>query len=291
LIWRDSLDTGLIPNELKRATIIPIHKGDSRALPKNYRPISLTSHIIKIFERILRTHLVNFLEDNNIMNSNQHGFRAGRSCLSQLIAHYDYIIDCLEEGLNVDVVYLDFAKAFDKVDHGVLLHKLRTMGVGDKVGIWLHSFLSDRTQSVLVNGFLSEQCKVISSVPQGTVLGPILFLAHIADIDSGLSSRVSSFADDTRISRQISSIIDFELLLFDLQKAYEWQQINNMMLNEKKFETLRYGKNKDIKLNTNYLTPTGQHIESKKKVKDLGVIMNDTANFSDHIEYTCIKVR
>ena len=108
LFWRKCLDAGYIPPRLKKSIITPIHKGDSRAVTANYRPIALTSHIIKMFEKILRRHVVKFMNENNLFNDNQHGFRSGRSCLSQLLEHFDQILDLLESGGNVDVIYLDF---------------------------------------------------------------------------------------------------------------------------------------------------------------------------------------
>ena len=113
LIWKRSLLSGEIPNVLKSANIVPIHKGGSKGEAKNYRPVALTSHIIKIFEKVLRNHIVSHLEENRLLNPSQHGFRAGRSCLSQLLSHFETITKILEDGDNVDVIYLDFAKAFD----------------------------------------------------------------------------------------------------------------------------------------------------------------------------------
>ena len=132
ILWRDSLDTRNIPELLKLANIVPIHKGGSKAFAKNYRPISLTSHLIKIFERVIRKHIVKYLETNNLLNQGQYGFRSGRSCLTQLIDHYDRVLHQCEIGANVDVIYLDFAKAFDKVHHNILLSKIRNMGIGAK---------------------------------------------------------------------------------------------------------------------------------------------------------------
>ena len=132
--------------------ILPIHKGDSTAEAANYRPISLTSHLVKIFEKVLRKKIVWFLEKHDLFNSSQHGFRAGRSCLSQLLAHYDKILTILDQGHNVDLIYLDFAKAFDKLDFNVTLSKLKTFGIDGNVGRWLQSFLTDRYQTVIVNG-------------------------------------------------------------------------------------------------------------------------------------------
>ena len=117
MIWRDSLESGIVPKNFKKQLITPVFKKGSRAKPSNYRPISLTSHIIKIFERILRTHIVKHLESNNLLCSNQHGFRKGRGCLTQLLKHIDRILNNFLNGNDTDCIYLDFSKAFDKVNH------------------------------------------------------------------------------------------------------------------------------------------------------------------------------
>ena len=144
-------------------------------MPANYRPIALTSHIIKMFEKILRRHVVKFMNDNNLFNDNQHGFRSGRSCLSQLLEHFDQILDLLESGGNVDVIYLDFSKAFDKLDFKIVLRKIKAMGIDGRVFDWIKSFLTERTQQVSVNGILSDPAAVISGVPQGSVVHITIF--------------------------------------------------------------------------------------------------------------------
>ncbi|XP_076067684.1 uncharacterized protein LOC143040475 [Oratosquilla oratoria] len=136
----------------------PIYKGGDRTLPKNYRPVGLTSHIVKVMERCVRDKLFTHLEENNPIKENQHSFRKVRSCLSNLLAHYDWLLRNLSEGKNVDVVFLDFAKVFDKVDHGVL-HKARDLGISGKLGVWLHNFLTDRIQTVAVDGLKSSETK------------------------------------------------------------------------------------------------------------------------------------
>ena len=292
MLWRKILDLGITPDILKLAHIIPIHKGDHRGLAQNYRPIALTSHIIKLFEKVLRKKIVQYLEENNLLNDSQHGFRQGRSCLSQLLAQYDKIVSLMEKGLNVDTVYLDFSKAFDKVDHLIVIEKLSLLGIGGKILKWIKSFLLNRRQCVITNGFSSEPSHVRSGVPQGSVIGPLLFLILIGDIDAELyNSFLSSFADDTRASKGVASPRDISLLQTDLDVIYQWAQNNNMTFNSKKLELLRYGNNSALKAETSYLSPDGTQIPEKAHVKDLGVIMSNSGNFSEHINTVCQKAR
>ena len=284
ILWRQSLDKGIVPDELKRSTITPIYKGGSRSLAANYRPVALTSHVIKIFEKVLRAHIVKHMDENNLFNPNQHGFRSGRSCLSQLLEQYDLILNILDEDANADVVYLDFSKAFDKVDHSIVLRKIKKLGIDGKLLQWLKSFLTERKQSVLVNGVTSESQHVISGVPQGSVLGPLIFLVLIGDIDKEVvHSLVKSFADDTRATKEVKTLEDAVLLQNDLEKIYKWTDDNNMKLNDVKFELLRYGKNQEIKTQTSYTSPSGVEIESKDVVKDLGILMDNNCTFQKQI--------
>ena len=165
ILWTESMRTGKIPSRLKLGVISPVHKNGPRSQAKNYRPITLTSHIIKIFERVLTKKLVEYLETNLLFNAQQHGFRKGRSCLSQLMEHYQKILNIMENGSNADIIYLDFAKAFDKVDHGILIRKLAQIGIGGRILAWIYEFLNNRQQIVKVSGSLSSSENVVSGVP------------------------------------------------------------------------------------------------------------------------------
>jgi hypothetical protein len=269
---------------MKHAVIFPLAKGGSLTSPSNYRPVSLTSHIVKIFERVIKGRIVNFLEKYKWLNSKQHGFRSKRSTLTQLLEHYDEIINALCDGSNVDVIYLDFAKAFDKVDHSILLAKLQNAGIRGNVYEWIKKFLQNRTQSVVVDGEISAPVEVLSGVPQGTVLGPLLFLVMANDLSNNCPhSSVSCFADDTRVLGIVKNTRDVENVQADLEEIFKWADENNMKFNESKFEILRYGKNTDLKEESTYYSSNNAAIDEKESLRDLGVQMQNNALFDEQI--------
>jgi hypothetical protein len=291
-IFQSSYDSGHIPAILKLAYVIPIHKGGSRSEPINFRPISLTSHVVKTFERVLRKTMVNYLEFNKKMDQNQHGSRAGRSTLSQLLEQQDEILKALENGENLDTIYLDFSKAFDKCDHGIIFHKLKSLGIRGKIGRWLFNFLSGRFIQVLVKGRKSSKSSLVSGVPQGSVIGPIIFLIYISDIAEGINANTLVYVDDTKLKQKIKSEEDVELLQEELNKLYSWGEKNNMEFNNKKFQVLRYGANSQLKDETEYFTGNfDEVIERFETLRDLGIKMSEDASFTEHIENICKKVR
>ena len=284
------LTQGSIPSDLLLVLICPVHKGGSRGLPRNYRPVALTSHIVKVFERVVRKTLVEHLEKSGFLPDGQHGFRALRSTLTQLLAFWDSILDRLEDYSGVDVVYTDFSKAFDKVETGVLLHKIRDCKVTGKVGCWLASFLDPaaRQQAVVVDGRVSSLTPVISGVPQGTVLGPVLFSIHIRDICSELSpdTMATSFANETRVQHAVKTYQDCSDLQSDLEKIYNWAKTVNMHFNSEKFECLRFWPGSSTPPAYQYKGPENNEIEVKTHLKDLGVQVSSDLSFKLQVEKT-----
>ena len=282
-IWRKSLDNGEMPEGVAISIIIPIYKEGLKGEPSNYRPVALTNHLTKIFERILRKAIVKHLEANDLMNETQFGFRTGRSTISQLARYYDSIMTMLENGNRVDSIYLDFAKAFDKVDHNILIMKLKSLSIDGNILRWIEKFLKERKQVVRVCNQLSREERVISGVPQGSVLGPILFLVMMHDINENIFyATIGSFADDTRLWKLITANSDIDNLQNDLQIIYEWADNNNMLFNGKKFEGISFGKN-DHDNYQKYKTPETSEIDRKHHVKDLGIIVSDDLKFNNHI--------
>ena len=284
-LWRKSMDTGIVPIGLKQQTIVPIFKKESKANPANYRPVSLTSHVLKIFGRVLREKLVTFIESNNLLTNDQYGFRPSRNTILQLLVHIDNIIEILERNKNADVLYLDFAKAFDKVCHKTLLKKLEGFGIQGNVLRWIGNYLDERYQRVIVQGKLSESELVKSGVPQGTVLGPVLFILYINNITEVLkNSAIKIFADDSKLIRAIESEEDRKMLQEDLIAVIKWADDNRMQLNDTKFMLLQHGQNDNLKqpyrINENVL------LEQSENAKDLGILVDSELKFNQHRD-TC----
>ena len=190
----------------------------------------------------------------------------------------------LDSNSSVNMVNLDFSKAFDTVDHGILLHKLRAVGITGNIGIWLFHFLTDRSHFVRLPGGISEDHPVLSGVPHGTILGPLLFLIMISDIDNDVSvSKLVSFTDDTRLYSGVGDVADCDNLKLDLNSVYDWASSNNMIFNSKKFVYVCFSSNMSALKSNLYSDPAINIIGPSTHVRDLGVSMSSNCTLDFHI--------
>ena len=291
IILRKSIDRCEIPDIYKMANITPIHKGGKKCKynPENYRPVSLTSHIMKVYERIIAKNIIMHLTKNNLFNENQHGFVPGKSTQTQLLLYYKDIFESLKDGVRIDTVFLDFARAFDKVNHEILMKKIVKHKIKGKVAMWLKEFLYNRKFRVVANNVESKEEEVTSGVPQGTVLAALLFIIMISDIDENTrESIVRCFADDTRNSKRIEKEEDIILMQKDLDSIYEWSNKNMMKFNIEKFEQISHGEVEGVPI-IPYKNPEGEDILSDNTIKDLGVTCNNNLLFKEHIDDVVMK--
>ena len=243
-LYQQSISTGQVPDEWKKAIVSPIYKKGTKSDPANYRPISLTCLCCKVLEHIVLSHMAKHLSHHNIILDSQHGFREKLSTVTQLTTSVNDWSTTLENRGQSDVILLDFSKAFDRVSHQHLSAKLKFYGIRGSTLTWINAFLSNRYQSVSVNGHHSSWVEVTSGVPQGSVLGPALFLVYINDIQDNISSKIRLFADDSIVYRDISSPDDHKILQNDLQTLADWSKTWLMDFNIKKCATLSISRKK-----------------------------------------------
>lgn len=233
---------------------------------------------------MVREEITKHMSSNDLYSVHQHGFRRGRSCATQLLEVTEDFTSVLDQGNSIDCIYLDFRKAFDSVPHKRLLLKLKSYGIRGKMWSWIESFLENRLQRVVVNGEPSASAKVTSGVPQGSVLGPELFLLFINDLPevlSSLKSTVKIFADDTKLYCEVNDQQDSEILQQDLTSINKWADRWQLPFNNDKCKVIHYGKRNH---HFNYkLRENGQNLKATTTEKDLGVTFDDQLKFSEHV--------
>ena len=289
IIFTTSLVTGKLPQEWKMAKITAIYKnkGDKHSA-ENYRPISLTSIACKIMESIIRDDIMKYLSENNILTNRQFGFMGGRSTTTQLLQIMDKWTEVLENDGTLDVIFCDFKKAFDTVPHRRLIDVLQYYGINEPVISWIQNFLNDRQQKVCVNGTYSQVFDVTSGVPQGSVLGPLLFLIYInVMVEKTENAEIYLYADDLKLYQQINNDSDAENLQNDVDKLYDWTTYSLLKFHPDKCETMRIKPNRKKDLNNPYYCIDNTRLRVVTIVEDLGITFDNKLSFDDHI---CKKV-
>ena len=272
-VYRRSLAEGAVPADWRKANVTPIFKKGSKSDPGNYRPVSLTSVACKMMESVMRDAITVHLDRNKLIRASQHGFMKGRSCTSNLLEFLERATSAVDEGKSMDVIFLDFAKAFDKVPRERLLKKVKAHGIRGRVWTWISAWLKDRTQRVVLNGEFSSWMDVLSGVPQGSVLGPLLFLIFINDIDLAVEKidLIKKFADDTKVGQVITNAEDKERLQEMLSDLCRWADKWGMAFNTKKCKVMHLGiRNPKYRYEMN-----GVELVETEEERDIGVMVTN----------------
>ncbi len=281
-IFEVSLHTHEVPNDWKLAHVIPIYKGKGpKHDPKNYRPISLTSVLCKVMEKVVRGTLLDHLAGNLLISPHQHGFLARHSTTTQLIEFLSWVTEQADAGNAVDIIYLDIAKAFDSVSHLKLLARLRQYGVSGDLLAWIKAFLTDRKQKVCLSDASSGWSPVTSGVPQGSVLGPILFLIFINEmVEAAAPANIKLYADDAKIYGLANTPQQAEIIADSMQNVKLWASRWQLNLAVQKCGVLHVG-NGNGKFN--YVLD-GDQLSKFDSIDDLGVTIDGSLKPSRHVE-------
>ena len=280
IIFSTSIRLQELPQEWKHANVSAIHKKGSKTKAQNYRPVSLTCVLCKVLESIIRDEIIKHMKGNNLFSPKQFGFIAGRSTVLQLLNVLDIWTEILDQGGSLEVIYCDFMKAFDKVPHKRLIFKIEKYGITGNILGWVNSFLSCRTQCVSIQNTFSEIAPVTSGIPQGSVLGPLLFVIYINDLPEVVhkDSSVFLFADDTKVFRHIKSTEDEEILQNDIDNLLRWSNTWLLRFHPDKCVSMSFGS----KPSKTY-SMGNQKLNISRCEKDLGVHIDDQLKFDKHI--------
>ena len=300
-IFYCSISMNTFPNNLKIGRVSPAHKSGDRDDLNNYRPISVLPTIARVFERLLYNQICTYLTESKLLGQHQFGFRSIHSTALPLGRSTNQWLMNINNGNLNSVVFLDIKKAFDTVDHKILLQKLACYGINGSSLKLIESYLKDRSQCCSVNGQLSSMKIIVCGVPQGSIIGPLLFIIYMNDLPQYLSDiDITMFADDTSFARAFKSLGEIRTELIPaFSKICRWLSFNKLSLNTVKTEFMIIGTPKYIKKldvdpgSTPYMivAADGSRIRRVKLVKSLGLIVDDTLTWSNHIEYISTKMK
>lgn len=282
LIFQSSLSHGEVPNDWRHANVTAIYKKGARQDPANYRPVSLTCLCCKLLAHVIVSSTIKHLDEHSVLHDCQRVFRAKRSCETQLLTLTHELASSLNKRIRTDMIILDFSKAFDRVPYQRLLKKAHHYGVRGTTLQWISALLHNRTQQVLVQGQTSDTAPVISGVPQGSVLGPLLFLLFINDLPEGLQSKTRLLADDCILYRQIKSTEDQAVLQKDLDKLAAWEQKWGMDFHPKKCSVLHVTRARSLPQTTYILK--GVELAVEKTSRYLDVDIQADLSWKAHVE-------
>ena len=287
-IFSLSILTGVFVDNWKDARVIPIHKEGDRRTLGNYRLISILPIVSKVFEKEIFKQFYKHLNENNLISKFQSGFRPGHSTITALIQMCDNWYENMDNGKLTGVVFIDIRKAFDSIDHDILLKKLAYYGVLHMEHTWFQSYLASRKQQCQVNGFLSKKGEIICGVPQGSILGPLLFLVYINDLPNCLKKTTPClYADDTQIYASSYDPVD-------LVNVMNWLNVNKLQSHSSKTKFMTIGSkqklNNKVGILNSSITMNNKLISSVASNKCLGVDIDETLSFHTHIEEICKKI-
>ena len=288
-LFNKSLHIGTYPELWKLANVVPIYKNGERHDKKNYRPISLLSCIGKLMERCVSKHILQYLIKNNIVTTLQSGFKPGDSTVNQMIDIYHTIASAIDNGKEVRSVFCDISKAFDRVWHQGLLSKLHSIGIRGKLLLWLQSYLQHRKQRVFIHGKTSQFKELSAGVPQGSVLGPLLFIIFINDIVEEITCNIRLFADDTSLSITVEDPESAARIINeDLNKIHAWATKWLVTFNPTKTKTVTFS-TKRVKVDHPPLKFGGTTLEQVQSHKHLGIVLSADCKWKQHVDHICSK--
>lgn len=281
IIFNRSLQEGLFPNTWKKALIIPIHKKGTKTKIENYRGISILNTVGKLFEKFVYEAIYPTI--NHSMSEKQHGFVRKRSTVTNLTCFLDYVLRNMDGGGQVDVVYTDFEKAFDRVDHAILLQKLEALGIHGDLLRWIESYLANRSQAVVIGGYRSDYVDIPTGVPQGSHLGPLFYCAYLYDIaDCFQFSNHLLYADDKKIFFKVTKQQDCSAIQSDLNNLYNYYNSNNITVNVGKCQYISYTRKTNPISSSYHLNNVP--IEKVSVIRDLGVLLDSKLSFTQHFD-------